>query len=254
MEQTDILKIIGSLGILIGPIGVIIGWLLARKSEQDREAKADKKKLKRTLFFLLEIRHQIVSSHLEEDTIDLVVETLKSKIPATDFPDTAHFKIFLTRLFNNLINSDILLDEEAERKSLKESFRTVVETLSEIDPLLAYRLNGKQNIKEAINKIELASRTTLADLVKEFAHPGSDPSVEVNQLLSNFTPQFLKDAIVELESITLEVGKRIDKKVLLATQQKLQAKLPIQNRGEIEQQVDKMLNLVGTLFSKNIPN
>lgn len=55
----------------------------------------------------------------------------------------------------NLINS---LIGENYLKDIKKQFMNSIDNLSEIDPLLAYRINGKQNIQDYLNSWEAESK------------------------------------------------------------------------------------------------
>lgn len=138
-------------------IGVTIGWYLSERGKIFADKRQDKRKLKKLLFFLLELRYHFAREHSNELDLDKYVNILKSKIAQKlgideNEPD---FNLGLKDLkpFLEQLNSKIKTQED-KFKYLAENIDIILIELAEIFPILAYELSGKHNIKERLNNAD----------------------------------------------------------------------------------------------------
>lgn len=182
----------------IGPvIGVLIGWLLTRKSETDKIKYSEIRQVKRSLYVLLEIRNQLVFSKRLDRYMNVLTGKLNSKIESLipEKIDANLFKSLLKQILPSLIGDNF-------QKDLKEQFKKCIDNLSKIDPLLAYRINGKQNIQDYIQSWENESKNYF-----EF-----ESIEDIQNVLDHFKPKLIDEIKNDLEAIILEVAALINDK------------------------------------------
>jgi len=138
-------------------IGVALGWLLSEGGKIFADKRQDKRKLKKLLFFLLELRYHFGRELSIELGLDKYLETLKSKMAekfGVDKNDPEfslgvdNWKPFLEQLLTKTKNQDNKFEY------LSENIDKVLIDLAEIFPILAYELNGQHNIKERLNRVD----------------------------------------------------------------------------------------------------
>lgn len=135
-------------------IGVLIGWLLSESSKLLSDKRQDKRKLKKLLFFLLELRYHFAKELSLELDLDRYLLLMKSKLAKRFGFDinTTDLNIDLHNLTPILQN--ILKGRTNEKKVdfLIENLDRIIVELAEISPILAYELNDQHNIKERLHK------------------------------------------------------------------------------------------------------
>lgn len=175
----------------IGPfIGVLIGWFLSRKSEKDKIKYDEQKRVKRILFILLEIRNELLQSKKMDKYLRVYIDKAKVKfnIDESENIDSSELKVFLKDLI-------MKVNGENNHFDLNNQFIECVDNLSEIDPFLAYRINGKQNIRSFIENWENETKKVLE----------SENINEVENMVSHFRPKLVDEIQNDLSEIINEV-------------------------------------------------
>jgi len=175
----------------IGPfIGVLIGWFLSRKSEKDKIKYDEQKRVKRILFILLEIRNELLQSKKMDKYLRIYIDKVKVKfnISESENIDSSELKLFLKGLITKV-------NGENNHFDLNNQFNECVDNLSEIDPFLAYRINGKQNIRSFIENWENETKKVLE----------SENINEVENMVSHFRPKLVDEIQNDLSEIINEV-------------------------------------------------
>jgi hypothetical protein len=114
---------------VVGPlIGVFVGWLLTRRTDKDKIVMEDKRKLKRTLHILLQIRYDVKLLKRDEEFITIYLRELKSKIPTQL---TEKEEQLLRELFSRHIDDTFLLISNHNALDTKDNFESVINNLSE---------------------------------------------------------------------------------------------------------------------------
>src|SRR5699024_10257120 len=83
---------------------------------------------------------------------------------------------------------------------LNKQFNECIDNLSEINPILAYRINGKQNIKDFINNWEREIKNILS----------YENIYEVENMVSRFKPKLIEEIQSDLSIMIKDVAKLID--------------------------------------------
>src|SRR5882762_9651601 len=129
----------------VGPFaGVVLGWILSTQAEKARVAREDRKKLKKTLYHLLELQYRFKMYEADGMKMGMIKKVLSDKLKVLpgfqpEFIDQM-IKMVIERF-----RADGSIVTESQVEELNNNFMVSVEDLAEVDPELAFRLNGKQN-------------------------------------------------------------------------------------------------------------
>jgi len=211
----------------LGPfIGIFIGWLLTRKSETDKIRYNEIKQVKRSLYVLLEIRNQLVVSKRLDRYMTVIIEQINEKlIGHTDEKVNPHqYSHILKAILPSLIGENF-------QKDLKQQFSKCIESLSEIDPVLAYRLNGKQNIQDYISKWESES-TNIFEI---------ESIEDVQNVMDHFKPKLVDEIKIDLETIIQNVAALIGSDEVKSINDLIQEPEDLDIQEDVQRYLDKML-------------
>ncbi len=127
---------------------VAFGWLLNELGQWLRTRLDDKKIKKRILYNLLETN--FIFNQLDTTKItELLTERVILRIPEQG--QTEEIKDYLNKLYSDMINNSIENDVAKNLENIEEKFNSAVDSLATIDPVTAYRLNGKTKILETFD-------------------------------------------------------------------------------------------------------
>lgn len=180
---------------IIGVIGVALGWTLSQFGDYFNERKADRKKLKRLLFYLLELRYQLqrdlnLEVHLKE-CFNSVRNKLQ-EITGEPMSEDSMESILIQQIKSQYDQSSNIL-------SLENEIDNIIAELSEIYPVFAYELKGKYNIK---NRFTIA-KENLEPIIVE-------APIELKNVVADTLS--IKNLIAELDEYIKEIAKKISKK------------------------------------------
>jgi hypothetical protein len=178
MEIEIIVAVIGLSGIAISSSLGLLGYFLKIRIEY-------KKNARKVLYYLLEMRHSIRSSLVDpNESYREFCEFMEAALARRGLTiDRADVEPLLGTLllnhFTNMINSTKTVLNER----LLESYENSLSELSYINPVVAYRLRGRETLQQAINHTrqyanELEStliahrKETLAEMEKELLEFG----------------------------------------------------------------------------------
>ncbi|WP_162427263.1 hypothetical protein [Pontibacter pudoricolor] len=230
-------------------VGACLVWFFARRSEKDKIIHEDKKQLKKVLFYLLEIRIRLIESQRYDEFVNFYVEWVRERLPidAEIMPKEAWeslakpFEAIKERVIG------IKFNDESD-KLLSQQFNQTVHSLAEVDPLLAYRLSDKQNLKgyiESLSKGEIFTDTAYSELEDDYNE------VEKSKALKHIETKFMKEATGEIDSIIIDVAKSVDFKTLQQVQDKLSPIDSSARRLELHQTFEKYFDGVGNHITES---
>lgn len=215
-------------------IGVALGWGFSQVGEYFKDKKDDKKKLKKLLFNLLEIRYLLCAELGQNKMLDKSTFLIKKR-------------------FKDIIGEDLPDDDMELRKVTRDIFKTqydnsdkiillgnnidnILIDLSEVDPVFAYELSGQYNVKERLAKTENIMRS----IEEEIGYiPKELESVLKSSELSN-------DFIEPLDQFILQLAKRISNKINKQVVEKIEIQNSIINgdNDEVEKFVDDFIDKI----------
>lgn len=133
-------------------LSVIVGWSLNEVGQWIKSRQEDIKIKKKILYNLLEtnfILNQLDTSNISQ----ILSERLILRIPPEE--QTEQLKNEIKQLHSTLIN-DIIKDMVSQNlKSIETKYENAIENLATIDPMTAYRLNGKTKIMDVFDSVQL---------------------------------------------------------------------------------------------------
>lgn len=175
-------------------LGVFIGWILTKKNENDKIRYSELRQVKRSLYVLLEIRNQLVVTQKFDGYLKVLAEKINERVQSHtgESVDTMQFKELMRQLLPSLIGNNF-------RKDLMEQFSKTIDGLSEVDPILAYRISGKQNIQDY-----LESWDGQAERLFEF-----EKIEDLQKAKEYFRPKIVDEIDDVLVSMILDVARLI---------------------------------------------
>ncbi len=222
--------------------GVALGWVLSERGKIFADKKQDKRKLKKLLFFLLELRYHFARELSNDLDLDKYIKILQSKmalklgIDKTD-PDLnlglTEWKPFLEQM--------ILKTKTQENKFeyLAENIDKILIELAEIFPILAHELSGRHNIKERLKNTE--------DYINEVQSMTDEIAFDIKQLVN---PKLTKDLLEDLDESIEKIAKQIDSQTLIDSKDKI-AKMTFEDDDiEMNNFIDEYLEKVIEMLPK----
>lgn len=217
-------------------IGVALGWLLSESGKIFADKRQDKRKLKKLLFFLLELRYHFSKELTIELGLDKYIETLKNKLAdkfGVDKNDPElnlgvnSWKPFLEQLLTKS------KDQNNKFEYLSENIDKVLIDLAEIFPILAYELNGQHNIKERLNRVD--------NYFNEIKVVTDEIPFDFKQWIN---PKLTKELLNDLDESIEKISKQIDKETYNASKDKITKMVFDDDDEEIGNFIDEYLEKV----------
>lgn len=222
-------------------IGVALGWILAEGGKIFADKRQDKRKLKKLLFFLLELRFHFAKELNLELELDKYLVILENKLitklginkngPELDFESNI-WKPFI----KELVSKNLSQDNQFEY--LADNIDKILIELAEIYPILAYELIGQHNIKERINKID--------GLINGAKSITDEIPFDIKQWIN---PKLTKELLENLDRSI----KKISKKIGIETWHMTHSKIKNMRSDYDVQDFDNLINEYLDEVIENIP-
>lgn len=223
------------LKIILPLIGVFIGWMLSEGGKIFADKRQDKRKLKKLLYFLLELRFHFSRELSIAIEVDKALDVVKGKLAdkmgmSKDDPEFEAGLVILKPFVEGIISKAKSSDSKFEY--LSENIDKILIELAEIFPFLAYELVGQHNIKERLNKVY--------NYFEEFKNVSDGIPFDISEWISpKLTQELLSDLDISIEKI----AKKINENTWNQAKEKI-AKINLQEDSK------GMEKLVDDLFGK----
>ena len=217
-------------------IGVVLGWLLSESGKIFADRRQDKRKLKKLLFFLLELRYHFAKELSNEIELDKYLVLLENKVAtkfgvSKDDPDF-HLESNISKpVIKELISKNSNQDDKFEY--LAENIDKILIELAEIFPILAYELNGQHNIKERISKVD--------KYINDVKSMTDEMPFDIKQWIN---PKLTAELLANLDSSIKRIAKKIDKETWKMVKSKISAMQFEDDVQEFEIWIDEYLDKV----------
>ncbi|MBQ53225.1 MULTISPECIES: hypothetical protein [Leeuwenhoekiella] len=184
---------------IIAPLlGVILGFGLSERAKIWSDKRQDKRKLKRLLFYLLELRFLFIKEFNAQKEIKEFYERAEEKLKS-EFGENTKSEIEIAKpIVERIIKNN--LGGNNKINLLEENIDSVIDDLAEVFPILAYELSGKHNIKERINIID----NYISDATDHFG----DMPLDLKEWLK---PKITDNLISDLDETIKKISEKIDK-------------------------------------------
>jgi hypothetical protein len=180
-------------------VSITLGWFLNELSQWFRTRKEDKKVIKRVLYNLLETYFTFNQLNTY-DLIHLLTDRLLIRFPVQD--QSFETKDYLNKLFSEIINGFIKDDIVGRLEKIEIGYTLSIENLAAVDPITAYRLNGKTRIIETFD--------ILQEHIKEKVAQSIELNVQFQEHIDSIKSQIINEAINDLEDEILAISFSIN--------------------------------------------
>jgi hypothetical protein len=221
---------------LLPLLGVFLGWGLAESGKIFTDKRQDKRKLKKLLFYLLELRfHFSKELSIEIDIQDFMDQfKLKfiNKFGISDHVEESNLEFDLANpLIKELISKSKGKDNKID--FLTSNIDDILNDLSEILPILAYELSGQHNIKERLLKLD--------NYLDEIVENSTKMPFDMKDWIQ---PKLTTDLLKEIDESIEKIAQRIDKKTKREALKKI-AKMDYKgDNDELDKIVDEYLTKI----------
>ncbi len=186
-------------------IGVLLGWSLTQLSNYFNVYLSDRRILKETLYFLLEMQHQISTVKSIEDGAESYLRTLNSSIPNFTLSPEENAKslVVIRKMMTEFHNPRI----ETELQELNENYDKCLLKLATVDPISAYKLKGKNKIVSYLNQWNNFASENI--IINQMAI--SDPkAIQVSEaIMPQVETELINETLHDLQEIIQTMAKRI---------------------------------------------
>lgn len=224
------------LSTLFSLITLVIGWSLSELSKSFSETKNDKKKIRRLLFNMLELRWLLKKEIDIHHDINNYIVKLKSKLSKeVDNLDLNEIEIaksiILKAIKNNLSNPDLI-------KKTEHKIDETIEELAGIFPLYAYELTDINKIKSKLDGID-----KYLDETKKYTE-------EIPQEIKDWMkPRISSDLLKELNHQIIVIARKVSKKTVKEVQEILYQK---NDNNDNDEDLDNFLDDYVSKINRNI--
>lgn len=181
-------------------IGVILGWGLSERAKIWADKRLDKRKIRRLLFYVLELRFHFTRELNAQKTIDNYIQTARIKLKE-QFGEESELGIDMYLPFvKQIIEKQFGVDNKIE--FLEQNIDSVIFDLSEVFPVFAYELSGQHNIKERLRMAE-SHLSDFDNLIEQLPFDLKD------WLKPKLTEDLLDDLDKNLKKISQKIGNKV---------------------------------------------
>lgn len=216
---------------------IAFGWFLNELGQWFRTRQEDKKIKKQILYNLLEtnfIFNQLDTSNI----VELLTERILLRVPKHE--QTEEVKQYLNQLYSGLIDN-LIQDNVADNlESIEEKYTNAVDSLATIDPITAYRLNGKTKIIETFDLLE----DYYEEVKQQFPNDIDEMQGVIEIATNSIKPEIIKEAIEDLEDEIRDIAFSIDFRTWFKAKRTLKSsKERIRKDGvkKIDELLDKLI-------------
>lgn len=218
---------------LVPFITLVLGWGLAQFGKYSADKKEDKKKLKKLLFNLLELRNLIKKEVEFDASFERLMEAF-GKIDLQGLHPGLELGDFKSQLYEKIAETikDNALDSDRIEYIENHIDNTVVE-LAEIYPVFAHELSGKYKIRERIKKVD--------DYINKTPEIFEGVPFNVKEWV---TPKLAIKLLSDLDENIKHIAKRIGRDTSNAIRNKLsEAEFEV-NNDELEKFLEEYLTKI----------
>jgi len=218
-------------------VGVFFGWGLTQLTNYFNVYLSDRRILKETLYFLLELYQQISTVKTIEEFAESYIRTLNESIPNFTSSQKDYDQAFqlMRKMMSDFHNPRI----ETELQELNENYDKCLLKLATVDPINAYRLKGRNKIVSYLNKWNNFATEAIITNPLVNADPKAMQFSEAlkPQVETELISETLQDLREIIDSVANKIGGKIKKDFL-----KLIVLSPTEKKIELDDRMKKYVN------------
>jgi hypothetical protein len=221
-------------------ITLIFGFGLSEFGKYFSDRKNERKKLKKLLFNLLELRWLLKQEIDLNKSITEYIERIKKRLTEEFGGEVAEGAEYFKPIITEILKKSLVKPEKIVE--IESNIDTTIIELSEIYPIFAYELTGKFKIKEKLDNAERYFET-ISNKVEEF---GEFPS----QIKNWIEPKISTELISEFDEYVKAIAKKIGRK----TNKDVSEKLEPENKENTTSELDEFIEEYIIEIKKTMPN
>jgi type I site-specific restriction-modification system R (restriction) subunit len=230
------------IGSVIAIVSTSIAWFLNQTESYWADKKERNKKLKSLLSHLLEIYQLMVKADIGRFTDKITSKVFKKLKDESLTAETKkqikdYYEQLGTTFFNPVLSNDLDKVKAGYEESLKD--------LSEIDPVRAYWLRGKNEIFERLQMFNQFIEEVKSQSPQEFQQIGP----YLDSIINSTKKTLIKEAVNDLEEEIIEISGLVGRK-----QRKEIIETLIRISGNQDKSIDKMIKDLFSKFEKQMNN
>ncbi|GGK20557.1 hypothetical protein GCM10007962_13350 [Yeosuana aromativorans] len=194
---------------IIAPLlGVILGFGLSERAKVWTGKRLGKKKLKRLLFYLLELRFHFTRELNIQKQINIFYKRAKKRLESEFGKETEAEIEFAKPIVERIIKNHLGANNRID--FLEKNIDSVIDDLAEVFPILAYELSGQHNIKKRLNVID--------NYINEANHHFEGMPFDITEWLK---PKFTDNLISNLDDTIKKISGKIKKNQWSVSKEKI---------------------------------
>lgn len=206
-------------------VTLIIGWALSEYGKFSTDRKNDKKKLKRLLFNLLEIRWLLKRGFEIKNEISTYLERFEIKLKNKFGPDAAQETYLIEPIITEILRDKLVKPDRV--KEIETRIDDIIDELSEIYPIFAYELTEVHRIRERIEGIE-AYFEEISERIEQMPQ----------EIKDWIRPKFSNELLEQLDDYILKIAG----KVSWMTKRNVSKKYLKKDKTKDVEEIDKFLD------------
>ena len=227
------------LAFLLTMIATIVGWLMNELSQWFKNSREEKRILKKVIFNLLETYAIFLRSNIEKE-VEYITDFVHSELDELD--KTKYSKEVLKNFYLEIYEISSFKALKFELNNIKKNYKDSMIELSQINPIIAYKLNGETDYFERFENAEKEINNLKTNLQAHFLENMDFNSSEIIRI---FRPEILKKTKETLKNELLNLSRNISfnykwkmKKIL----EKMENKHEIEFKKKIKELIIKLKN------------
>lgn len=185
-------------------ITLILGFGLSEFGKHFADRKNDRKKLKKLLFNLLELRWLLRQEVVLNNRISQYIVRIKIRLTTEFGAESAEGTEYIKPIIMKILKDSIVQPQKITE--IENNIDSTIIELSEIYPIFAYELSGRYKIKEKLDNAEQYFQT-VANQFEEF------PTEIKNWVEPKISTELISDFDDCIKAIAKKIGRNTNKKI-----------------------------------------
>lgn len=216
---------------------VVVGWFLNELGQWFRTRREDRKIKKQILYNLLEVNFFLNQFDTSEIT-QLLTSRILLRFPESE--QTEDLKQCLNQFYSEIIRGTIQNNVANNLQKIEEKYTNAVDSLATIDPITAYRLNGKTTILQSFDLLH----DYFEEVKKTFQSEDEIVQNQISLTIDILKPEMIRESILDIEDEIKDIAFSIDLWTCIKvkkTLQYLKDRVKIDGEKKIDELLDKLI-------------
>lgn len=224
------------------------GWLLNEFGTWFKEKRENKRIRKNVLYHLLEIHYSIRKLDISKEVKGISELTMRL-IPKEEH--TEELRETLNQIYQSALGGLFEQNVNKELEDLHDAYLNSIESLSSVDPIMAYRLKGKTKITHGFDMMN-QSISALQNMIGELDATSMQQQQAIIVILK---PEIIQDLLRDIENEITEVARSINRSTKSTVQTMLnEYKMELSKNEGFQRYEQMILQVVEQYNQKPVSN